>query len=1371
MASENELTGTGRAATDDTEEASFLKLTPWIFDAYLQDPDALLSTLRQEAHRLKELPLKPLFSLLAVIHNTAPRHLSDFILSVRCQSYENWELVLVVDSSTTRNHLEIARSWAGRDARIRVRNAPFPPGSSRAKNVAIEESTGDFVIVADGNGVLHPMALGVFARHFNANPSLNFIFTNEAEIDPLSTELTNFVVKPPLDLFTLLRIAYIGRLFAVSRDMLERAALGGPVFRDEYDGIEEHDLCLRLALTEGIEAKHVPLFTYYRRASSRGPARLTDLELVDRRRRLADEFVPRVYPGSSSALNVGRERDPLAPTSIWLTDLAGSVTPKLLIVIPFRDEVETTIQCLESIERQEHRLDVLVVLVNNHSTKKRTLPKLRSWIDSPRTARYQILDHDGAFNFAKLNNHAIDHAGGDRELILLLNNDVDLSMPQTLQTMAMQLLADHSIAFLGIKLYYPGGEEIQHGGIRLGEFTCGSGYHEVKHGTSAGEFVDAERITMGVTFACAMTRRETFEKLGGLDEIYLPNGFGDVSMCLRALEAGYRNYYLGSLSAIHHESKSRGFANEDAEFSFMYERHGPAIASWRNWHLIKSYRYAWPILMLPFDYPPPPSELEPSQAEPAGPYEAPVYGKPVNRLPLRYRLADRLNEAVKDLLGPLHGPVRRGIPRLVKGIRLVRQPGGLMTLGRRVLGPMPVVGKVARKCLRQARTLRYGYRLSSGFLKVVCRQPNAARLLAIGLWKGGARGLRQSVQMLVPVTGDVHPSPQEWFDATRPSRRLLARLRRRTWPLHSPKFTVIMPVYNVREEWLRQAVESVIAQTYPHWQMICINDNSTEPHIRPTLDELAARDKRIRVIHCATNRGVSVATNLALARATGEYIAFLDHDDYLEPHALHRFAEVVMRDNPDMIYSDEAMTHPEIDRIIVPACRSSFSYDYFLSHPYFVHLIAARTEIVHRIGGLNEEMTISQDVDFVLRLLEACRDIAHVGEVLYRWRTHPGSLGHQQQDKVYSMTRGALERHFDRVGLAVEFDDKTHFNFRDLRFALTAPARVAIVIPTLDQPARLRASLASLEFTVPPELAEIVILDQSSDETGARSVVADLHIRHRVVRCERDLSISALLNRGAAAATAPSHYLFLHDDTEAIAPGWLEHMLGYAQRADVAIVGATLLYEDETIQHAGIAIGLNGTHDHVLRHANFRHPDLKRCVGNNGILLATRDVSAVTGACLLVRADAFERLGGFDDSLAVAYHDLDLCLRARALGYKVIQNAYAVLYHAELEGREFVPGSPGWHDLRRFLSRHGARVFSGDPFYSPLMSPISTQMALARPTPAPARANWRTTRITLPSACTGSRSFRVDAASPARHGTQHIRAIQSAGLHDRPRAS
>ena len=299
---------------------------------------------------------------------------------------------------------------------------------------------------------------------------------------------------------------------------------------------------------------------------------------------------------------MSKDRDPLAPSSIWITDIPGRQAPRLLIIIPFKDQVETTIQCLESMEKQEHRLDVVVALVNNRSIEPGTLPRLRSWIEGPRTSKYEILDHDGAFNFARLNNAAVGRLGEGQDLVLLLNNDVELTTPQCLQSMAMQLLADPSIGFVGIRLYYPGGKEIQHGGIRMGAYICGSGFYEILHARSAAEFVDADHISLGVTFACAMTRRETFERLGGLEEIFFPNGYSDVNACLRALEAGLRNYYLGSLTGIHHESKSRGVANEDLEFSTLYERHGRTIASWRLRHLHRSHRYAWPLIVLPWNY-------------------------------------------------------------------------------------------------------------------------------------------------------------------------------------------------------------------------------------------------------------------------------------------------------------------------------------------------------------------------------------------------------------------------------------------------------------------------------------------------------------------------------------------------------------------------------------------------------------------------------------------------------------------------------------------------------------------------------------------------------------------------------------------------
>ena len=480
------------------------------------------------------------------------------------------------------------------------------------------------------------------------------------------------------------------------------------------------------------------------------------------------------------------------------------------------------------------------------------------------------------------------------------------------------------------------------------------------------------------------------------------------------LEAGYRNCYMGSLWGIHHESKSRGLTNEDIEINFVHHRHGRTLASWRHWSLNRSQRHVGARAARHGDDPHASIGHKLQGRTPLVAHGDATW--PISS-PVRHRIANRLSGVLNLVLDPFHGVLPSAVSQTVRVIRAARRPGGLVSVGRRVLGPMPFVGAVARKGLRGARKLRDCYRVSAGLVKTLCQNPETARLLAMGWGQGRAGGLRTSIQMLAPVASSVHRTHQDWFDATRPSRRLLKRMRGRKWPQHSPKFTVVTPVYNVKEDWLRGAVESVIAQTYPHWEMICINDHSTAPHIRPILDEMAARDQRVRVVHCATNRGVSAATNHGLALATGDYIAFMDHDDRLEPHALDRFAEAVLQEEPDMIYSDEAITEVDINRIKHVTCRPSFSYDYYLSHPYFVHLVAARTEIVRQIGGLNEEMTISQDIDFGLRLIEACRNITHVPEILYRWRTHPGSLGHQQKSKVYAMTRGGTRAATSR-GLA-----------------------------------------------------------------------------------------------------------------------------------------------------------------------------------------------------------------------------------------------------------------------------------------------------------------------------------------------------------------
>lgn len=602
----------------------------------------------------------------------------------------------------------------------------------------------------------------------------------------------------------------------------------------------------------------------------------------------------------------------------------------------------------------------------------------------------------------------------------------------------------------------------------------------------------------------------------------------------------------------------------------------------------------------------------------------------------------------------------------------------------------------------------------------------------------GAVALRTLLRLRLYRPRPLDPCAElrDWFKHFRPDPETLQFFKSRPWPAQAPKFSILMPVYNVRRDWLIEALRSVMAQVYANWELVCVNDGSTQEHVRATLEQLAGEDDRIRVIHRADNGGVSSATNVALREATGNYVCLMDHDDVLEPQALYQFARVILQDEPDLLYSDEAVTGEDSRDILRISARCQFSYDYFLSHPYFVHLLGVRTELVRRVGGMNEAIAISQDVDLILRLLEMGQTISYVPDVLYRWRTHGGSLGHQQKDNTRAATRAAIERHLGRIGVEAEVhNETTPFNFVDVRFRSADKARVAIIIPTKNQARFLRDCIASLERTVPADLADLIVIDHESDEPDAVEALRELRQRHRVVPYAGPFNYSAIVNFSVGAVRGPyTHYLFLNNDTAAIRPGWLEHMLGFGQRPDVGVVGATLLYADDRVQHGGVIIGLVNCAEHSHKMWPFWKKPGQREVGHNGSLASNRDYSAVTGACMLIRADVFDKVHGFDEELAVGFNDTDLCLRVRQLGYKVIQDAHAVLYHYESQTRaeHHVIEHPG--DNQRFSERHGHLVFGHDPFYSPLLSRLALECPLTRSATSPVSIRAFTERIILPKA-------------------------------------
>ena len=544
--------------------------------------------------------------------------------------------------------------------------------------------------------------------------------------------------------------------------------------------------------------------------------------------------------------------------------------------------------------------------------------------------------------------------------------------------------------------------------------------------------------------------------------------------------------------------------------------------------------------------------------------------------------------------------------------------------------------------------------------------------------------------------------------------------------------SIIMPVYNTPRDWLIEALESVRTQWCDRWELICVNDCSTQPHVAQVLQAFSSHDRRIRVLNSPQNLGIARATNLGLRAAGAPYVAFMDHDDFLEPDAVYHLLCTAKETDADFIYSDEATTDEKIVSIADVKARPAFSYDYYLSHPYFVHMLCVRRELAYQIGGWDESMTISADVDFVLRILERAKIVAHAPRVLYRWRTHGSSTGHAKKETVMAATRGALQRHLDRRGTGATVEDGVWFN----QFRINWPAstgRILIVIPTKNKANLVRTAVESIEKTSDPADYKLVLVDHESTEPESQAYFADLAKRHTVMPYTGPFNYSRMNNVAVAEHGRDCEFvLFLNNDIEAITDGWLDRMRRLANREDVGAVGALLLYPDKRVQHAGVILGFNGSAEATFKF-EFAYLDDKgtRNLGYNCSLTSVRDYSAVTAACVMMRKSVFEELGGFDEKLVVGFNDVDLCLRTREAGYKVLYDGATVLFHYESATRSLTKQVMHPEDTERMLTRHAAILRDGDPFYNPNLSDV-TQDHIVREEPGCKRFRPRVTLLDAP---------------------------------------
>jgi len=479
-----------------------------------------------------------------------------------------------------------------------------------------------------------------------------------------------------------------------------------------------------------------------------------------------------------------------------------------------------------------------------------------------------------------------------------------------------------------------------------------------------------------------------------------------------------------------------------------------------------------------------------------------------------------------------------------------------------------------------------------------------------------------------------------------------------------PVISVVTAVYNPPERYLRAAIESVIAQAYPYWELCLADDASTELHVRSVLEEFAIRDSRVKISFRPGRGHISAAMNSALDLATGEFVGLLDHDDLLTPDALFEIAAALNRHSDvDMIYSDEDKID-EDGRLMEPFFKPDWCPESFMSRMYTCHFGVYRRSLVEKVGRLRSGFDGSQDYDLVLRLMEKTTRIYHVPRILYHWRIHAASAasGPGVKPYAYDAALRALNEALVRRGEAGRADPVSEMSgFYRVRYEIRQCERVSVVILARDHANGLERCLGSLFAKTAYDDFEVILVDNGISDPAVLATIEkwrSIDRRLHVLRYDGTFN-SSIMNNIAIGADSGRYLLFLREDLEIGEPGWLGAMVEQAQREPIGAVGAMLLYRDEIVQHAGVIIGMTG----VAGLGHLGHPASSG--GYRGALKTINNYSAVTGACLMLRREVFQRVGGFDESLALTLGDVDLCLRVQAAGYRNVWLPHVVLNYRE----------------------------------------------------------------------------------------------------------
>lgn len=578
--------------------------------------------------------------------------------------------------------------------------------------------------------------------------------------------------------------------------------------------------------------------------------------------------------------------------------------------------------------------------------------------------------------------------------------------------------------------------------------------------------------------------------------------------------------------------------------------------------------------------------------------------------------------------------------------------------------------------------------------------PENIKKAGIYLKRNGMKGFLKRLRYGVsPYTSNY----SDWLLANRVSAKDL-EIQKSNKFSYAPKISVIVATFNTKESYLKDMIDSVVNQSYANWQL-CIADGSTDDRVQKYIEENYSKEQRIQFTKLDDNYGIAGNMNKALELATGDYVGLYDHDDILELDCFYEIVSALQEYRYDVLYTDEDKLDDDTKKYVDPNFKPDYSEDLLRSHNYITHFFCVNKKLIDEVGGLRSEFDGSQDYDFIFRCVEKANKVHHIPKILYHWRMHMQSTAQNPESKMYCYEAGkkAIEAHYQRTGVQakVEMMPKPYYGLYHTIYSTQDNPLVSILIPNMNHKDVLKTCIDSLYEVNNYKNFEVIIIENNSTEQEIFDYYDQLQEEHeniKVVKWEKEFNYSAINNFGAKFAEG-DYLLLLNNDTEMIKPDALSEMLGCCMRPEVGVVGAKLLYADDTIQHAGVVIGFSGYAGHVFNGIG------KDDLGFMMRAIINCNYSSVTGACLMTKKSIFEEVGGLDEKFQVACNDVDYCLKVREKDYLVVYDAFSLWHHYESKSRGYDDNNKEkmWrfnHEVEIFQKKWPEILANGDPYYN-----------------------------------------------------------------------